>query len=78
MFSQWASTLLLNPFLIYFQNWKKYKNICEVKNYAITDSCGESEFHYVVSNPAYSGIKKRSYPKDEIIDKIKIKTSTLR
>ena len=56
---------------------KKYKDICEVKNYAITDSCGESEFHYVVSNPAYSGIKKRSYPKDEIIDKIKIKTSTL-
>ena len=55
----------------------KYKDICEVKNYAITDSCGESEFHYVVSNPAYSGIKKRSYPKDEIIDKIKIKTSTL-
>ena len=55
----------------------KYKDICEVKNYAITDSCGESEFHYVVSNPAYSGIKKRSYPKDEMIDKIKIKTSTL-
>lgn len=55
----------------------KYKNICEVKNYAITDSCGESEFHHVKSNPAYSGIKKRSYPKDEKIDKIKIKTSTL-
>ena len=55
----------------------KYKNICEVKNYAITDSCGESEFHHVISNPAYSGIKKRSYPKDEKIDKIKIKTSTL-
>ena len=55
----------------------KYKNICEVKNYAITDSCGKSEFHHVISNPAYSGIKKRSYPKDEKIDKIKIKTSTL-
>ena len=55
----------------------KYKNICEVKNYAITDSCGESEFHHVISNPANSGIKKRSYPKDEKIDKIKIKTSTL-
>lgn len=55
----------------------KYKNICEVKNYAISDSCGESEFHHVISNPAYSGIKKRSYPKDEKIDKIKIKTSTL-
>ena len=55
----------------------KYKNICEVKNCAISDSCGESEFHHVVSNPAYSGIKKRSYPKYEKIDKIKIKTSTL-
>ena len=55
----------------------KYKNICEVKNCAISDFCGESGFHHVVSNPAYSGIKKRSYPKYEKIDKIKIKTSTL-
>ena len=62
---------------LFYKLKTKYKDICEVKNYAITDSCGESEFHYVVSNPAYSGIKKRSYPKDEIIDKIKIKTSTL-
>ena len=46
----------------------KYKNICEVKNYAISDFCGESEFHHVVSNPAYSGIKKRSYPKYEKLD----------
>lgn len=55
----------------------RYQNICEVKNYALSDFCGESDFHHVVSNPAYSGIKKRSYPKDEKIDKIKIKTTTL-
>jgi FkbM family methyltransferase len=55
----------------------KYKDNCVVKNYAISDSSGNSNFHHVVSNPAYSGIKKRSYPKEEKISKIKIKTTTL-
>ncbi len=55
----------------------KYKDICIVKNFAISDNSGNSDFHHVVSNPAYSGIKKRSYPKEEKINKIKIKTSTL-
>ena len=55
----------------------KYKDICIVKNFAISDNLGDSDFHHVVSNPAYSGIKKRSYPKEEKISKIKIKTSTL-
>ena len=56
---------------------EKYSSSCQIKNYAIADFVGESEFHHVVSNPAYSGIKKRSYPKMENINKIKIKTTTL-
>ena len=55
----------------------KYKNICKVRNVALSDYSGESDFHHVLSNPAYSGIKKRAYPKNENIKKIKIKTSTL-
>ena len=56
---------------------KKYEKDCKIKNFAIADFVGQSEFHYVVSNPAYSGIKKRSYPKKEKIHKIKVKTTTL-
>lgn len=55
----------------------KYKDNCVVKNYAISNNSGNTNFHHVVSNPAYSGIKKRSYPKEEKISKIKIKTTTL-
>ena len=55
----------------------KYKNKCVVKNFAISDNSGNSDFYHVISNPAYSGIKKRSYPKIEKISKIKIKTTTL-
>jgi FkbM family methyltransferase len=55
----------------------KYDNKCQIKNFALSDSIGESEFHHVVSNPAYSGIKKRSYPGNENVNKIKIKTTTL-
>ena len=40
----------------------KYNDNCVVKNFAVSDSSGNSNFHHVVSNPAYSGIKKRSYP----------------
>ena len=64
------------PYL-YDQLKVKYKDICAVKNFAISDISGNSDFHHVVSNPAYSGLKKRSYPKEEKINKIKIKTSTL-
>ena len=64
------------PYL-YDQLKVKYKDICAVKNFAISDNSGNSDFHHVVSNPAYSGLKKRSYPKEEKINKIKIKTSTL-
>ena len=39
----------------------KYGNVCTVYPYALSDSNGETEFNYVITNPAYSGIKKRQY-----------------
>lgn len=55
--------------------YKKNSN-CKIYDYALSNKEGETEFNYVVSNPAYSGIKKRNYDrkneKDEsLIVKVK-------
>ena len=52
---------------------EKYSRDCQIKNYAIADFVGESEFHHVVSNPAYSGIKKDLTPKWKTLIKLKLK-----
>lgn len=45
---------------------------------AVSDEPGEVEFNYVVSNPGYSGLRPRDYPRpDEEIRKLRVKTDTL-
>ena len=55
----------------------KFGNICSVKNLAIGNKTGKTTFNYVTSNPAYSGIKKRAYPKDEKVVEIEVPIDTL-
>ena len=55
----------------------KYGQYCEIKNIGISNHFGESVFNHVTSNPAYSGIKQREYPKEENIEEIKIQVDTL-
>ncbi|TVQ50110.1 MAG: FkbM family methyltransferase [Saprospirales bacterium] len=42
---------------------KKYAKLdnCHILNYAASNRKGESDFNFVVSNPSYSGLKKRDY-----------------
>ena len=41
---------------------QKYKNTkCRIYNLALSEEKGESTFNYVISNPAYSGLRKRRY-----------------
>ena len=51
--------------------------IATIKNIALSDKRGDSTFNYVKSNPAYSGIKKRSYPRKENIQEIEVKLDTM-
>lgn len=51
--------------------------IAVIKNVALSDKRGESTFNYVTSNPAYSGIKKRAYPKKENIQEIEVVLDTM-
>jgi FkbM family methyltransferase len=46
---------------------KKYLHLknCHIYNNAISNSDGETTFNHVISNPAYSGIKKRNYDKKD-------------
>ena len=59
---------------------KKYRNIknCKVFELALSDEKGISSFNYVISNPAYSGLKKRVYDrKNEKDTTIEVHTDTL-
>lgn len=55
---------------------KKYAQH-SIFNTALADQKGTITFHHVVSNPAYSGIKKRAYTKDEEIKLIEVNADTL-
>jgi FkbM family methyltransferase len=57
-----------------------YANNDHVKLFelAVTDTAGETAFNYVLSNPSYSGIKKRKYDRGHETDTtIIVKTNTL-
>ncbi len=58
---------------------KLRRNFPEAKIYelALSDSGGETGFQYVVSNPAYSGIRRRLYRGKETIREIKVRTARL-
>jgi FkbM family methyltransferase len=53
---------------------KSYVTLFEV---AVSNKIGEEQFFYVESNPSFSGLKKRLYPKKEKITEINVKTDTL-
>ncbi|MCW3073239.1 MAG: methyltransferase FkbM family [Flaviaesturariibacter sp.] len=59
---------------------RKYASRPNVKLYecALSDSAGTAEFNYVSTNPAYSGLKKRTYDrKGELDEKIVVRTALL-
>ena len=64
------------PYLFHKLN-DKYGTKCEVLNYGLSDQKKQSSFQHVTTNPAYSGIKKRTYPKEEQVETIQIQLDTL-
>ena len=58
---------------------KKYKGQpCTFFDIALSNCVGETKFNYVVSNPAYSGLIKRSYDKkNEVDEQILVNTNKL-
>lgn len=49
-----------------------------ISNVALSDTVGTTNFNYVVSNPAYSGIKKRTYDRPNEVDQtIEVQLDTL-
>ena len=50
------------PLPTYYEQLKKtYPPTCSFYNIALSDEKGTSNFNYVISNPAYSGLEKRKY-----------------
>jgi len=54
-----------------------YGDTCDIRQLGLSNERGETTFNFVKSNPMYSGIKKRNYPKKEIIEEISIDVDTL-
>jgi FkbM family methyltransferase len=51
---------------------------CQIFNIALSNAQGETEFTHVVSNPAYSGFRERTYEhENEVTKKIKVATNSL-
>lgn len=62
---------------LYKELVKTHGKIANIKNVALSNKRGTSTFNYVKTNPAYSGLKKRTYPKKETIEQIEVKLDTM-
>lgn len=50
----------------------------EIHNCALADSMGETTFHHVISDPAYSGMKRREYRSEKVdVEQITVPVKTL-
>jgi FkbM family methyltransferase len=50
----------------------------EIFNMALSDTQGTSEFHHVVDDTGYSGLKRRQYPSDDMrVEKITVRVERL-
>ena len=51
------------------QNFAKHPN-CTIQSLALGNEKGSADFNHVVSNPSYSGLKKRAYDREGEVDEI--------
>ena len=58
------------------KKYAKHTN-CSIFPYALSSRKEIADFNYVLSNPAYSGLKKRKYDRNETDTKIKVQTERL-
>lgn len=50
---------------------------CQFHQVALSNERGEVTFNYVLTNPAFSGLKQREYPKEERVEQISVRTERL-
>lgn len=62
---------------LFFELNDRYGDRVHVHQIALSNESGEVEFHHVVSNPAYSGIRRRTYAGAEEVNKIRVTQGVL-
>lgn len=83
LFLQYAprgSHLAIEPIEANFKQLKhKYRQQENVELFktALSNTDSQSEFHYVKTNPSYSGLKRRNYEREETIEVVNVNTSRL-
>lgn len=56
---------------------RKYGSAAKIFQIALSNKKGKSNFHYITTNAAYSGLKKRELKRKESIQDIEVDTNTL-
>ena len=62
---------------LYFSLKRKYGSAVTIYKLALSNHTGESNFNFVLTDPAYSGLKKRDYDKPEKDEMIQVETAKL-
>jgi FkbM family methyltransferase len=66
------------PIPTFYQNLKKKYPQARILDIGLSNTAGKASFNFVVSNPAYSGLKRRQYARaEEQIEIIEVKTDLL-
>lgn len=73
-----AVHLAFEPIPFLYQKLKRrYTSAARIYNYALSDKAGISDFNFVVTNPAYSGLIRRPYDRPEYDETIQVEVTTL-
>lgn len=56
---------------------RKYASAAHIKKIALSNEVGTSVFYHTQENPAYSGLKKRKYPRRFHLEKLEVQVETL-
>jgi FkbM family methyltransferase len=73
-----ARHIAFEPTPVQYQYLKnKFSTLADIYPYALSNENGKSNFHYVRSNPTYSGLLQRKYVQEEEIEEIQVEVRRL-
>jgi len=72
-----ASHVAFEPIPEYAEQLRRRFPNVRIHQFALADRTGEATFQYVVNIPAYSGLRKRAYPRDPEVQELTVRVDRL-